>query len=71
MVSAARLAHDGVLCVGPFAIPLFWVHPNFTLRKKLVWTAVVLILSWGLWLLMEKFVQSIGDYYGILDQLTK
>jgi len=60
-----------VLCVGPLAIPLFWLHPNWNLRKKLVWTAVVLILSWGLWLLMQKSVQSIEDYYGILDQLMR
>lgn len=60
-----------VLCIGPFAIPLFWLHPNFTLRKKIVWTAVVLILTWALCLLMEKSVQSIGEYYGILDQLMK
>lgn len=60
-----------VLCVGPFAIPLFWLHPNFSLRKKIVWTVVVVILTWATWVLMQKSVQSISDYYGILDQLTK
>jgi uncharacterized membrane protein YvbJ len=60
-----------VLCVGPFAIPLFWIHPNWSRRKKLVWTAVVLLLTWALCLLMEKSVQAIGDYYRILDQPMK
>ena len=60
-----------VLCVGPFAIPLFWLHPNFSLRKKIVWTAVVVILIWATWILMQKSVQSISDYYGLLDQLMK
>lgn len=60
-----------VLCVGPLAIPLFWVHPNFNLRKKIVWTAVVIILTWAMWILMQKSVQSISDYYGLLDQLMK
>jgi hypothetical protein len=60
-----------VLCVGPFAIPLFWFQPDFSLRKKIVWTLVVLILSWVTMLLMQKSVQSITDYYGILDQLYK
>ena len=60
-----------VICVGPFAIPLFWLHPNLSRRQKLIWTAVILILTWATWLLMEKSVQSIGDYYGILDQLMK
>jgi uncharacterized membrane protein YvbJ len=60
-----------VLCVGPFAIPLFWFQPDFSLRKKIIWTLVVLILTWVTMLLMQKSVQSITDYYGILDQLYK
>jgi hypothetical protein len=60
-----------VLCVGPLAIPLFWFHPDFSLRKKIVWTTAVLILSWAALLLMQKSVQFIADYYGILDQLYK
>jgi len=60
-----------VICVGPFAIPLFWLHPNLSRRTKIIWTAVILILTWATWLLMEKSVRSIGDYYGILDQLMK
>ncbi|MCC7300505.1 MAG: zinc ribbon domain-containing protein, partial [Verrucomicrobia bacterium] len=57
-----------ILCVGPLAIPLFWLHPNWSRRKKLIWTAALLFLSWALWLLMQKSVQSIEEYYGILDQ---
>jgi uncharacterized membrane protein YvbJ len=58
-----------VLCVGPLAVPLFWLHPNFSRRKKISWTAMVLILSWAAWILMQKSMQSIAEYYGILDQL--
>jgi uncharacterized membrane protein YvbJ len=60
-----------VLCVGPLAIPLFWVHPNWSLRKKIIWTVVILILTWAAWILMQQSVKSIEDYYGILDQLMK
>lgn len=60
-----------VLCVGPFAVPLFWLHPNWSLRKKIIWTAAVLLLTWAAWLLMQKSLQSIEDYYGILDRLMK
>jgi len=56
-----------VLCIGPFSIPLFWVHPNFTRKKKIIWTVVILILSFAVWILMKHSVQSIRDYYGILD----
>ena len=60
-----------VLCVGPLAIPLIWLHPNWSLRKKIIWTAAVLILTWIVWVLMKQSVQSIEDYYGILNQLMK
>jgi hypothetical protein len=60
-----------VLCVGPLAIPLFWIHPNWSLRKKITWTVVVLLITWGAVMIMQKAAQSIGDYYGILNQLMK
>jgi len=58
-----------VLCVGPLAIPLFWVHPNWDRRKKILWTVVVLVLTWVSWVIMQKSVQSISEYYGIMEQL--
>ena len=59
-----------VLCLGPFAIPLFWLHPNFSLRKKLIWTVVILLITWGAWIVMQQSIQSIRDFYGILEQLN-
>ncbi len=60
-----------VLCVGPLAIPLFWIHPDWNRRKKIVWTLVVLILTWASIILMQQSVKAISEYYGILDQLMK
>ena len=60
-----------VLCVGPFAIPLIWIHPNWSRRKKIIWTVVILILTWLSVVLMVQSLQSMKDYYGILDQLMK
>jgi uncharacterized membrane protein YvbJ len=60
-----------VLCVGPLAIPLFWIHPNWSLRKKIIWTVIVLILTWAAWALMQQSMKSIEDYYGILNELMK
>lgn len=58
-----------VLCTGPLAIPLFWLHPNWSRRKKIIWTVVILILTWAVWIVMQRSIQSIGEYYKILDQL--
>lgn len=57
-----------VLCAGPLAIPLFWIHPNFGRRKKIVWTVVILMLIWAASVLMQKSLQSISNFYGILDE---
>jgi hypothetical protein len=37
--------------------------------KKIVWTAVVMILIRAAWVLMQQSVQSIAEYCKILDQL--
>lgn len=58
-----------VLCTGPLAIPLFWIHPNWGRRKKIIWTVVVLLLTWVSLVLMKKSMESISDFYGILDEL--
>ncbi len=58
-----------VLCAGPLAIPLFWIHPGWARRKKIIWTGVVVLLSWGSFVLMQKSIKSIADFYGILDEL--
>ena len=58
-----------VVCTGPLAIPLFWLHPNWSLRKKIIWTTVILLITWGSSVLMLKSLQSISDWYGILDEL--
>ena len=60
-----------VLCIGPFAIPLIWIHPNWSRRKKIIWTVAILILTWVSVVLMVQSLQSMKDYYGILDQLMK
>ncbi len=61
-----------VLSLGPgafLAIPLFWIHPNWSRRKKIIWTVVVVLLTWGSFVLMKKSMESISDFYGILDEL--
>ena len=59
-----------VCCLGPLAIPLFWIKPNFSLPKKIIWTVVVLAVTWIAWIALQKSIQSIRDLYGILDQLN-
>ncbi len=59
-----------VFCVGPLAIPLLWRNPNYSLRNKIIWTIVILLITWGAWVLMQRCIKSLEEFYGILDQLN-
>ncbi len=58
-----------VVVLGPLSIPLFWIHPRYSRQKKIIWTLIILALSLVLQAVMVKSVQSITDYYSILDEL--
>lgn len=34
-----------LLSVGPLALPLVWTHPQFSLRKKTIWTLLTLAVT--------------------------
>lgn len=57
------------LCVGPFALPLIWFNPRLNITKKIIITAIILILSFYVGLIMMKSVSSILSYYQQLSRL--
>ena len=36
-----------LLTVGPFALPLLWFNPRYSLMAKLIWTLVILGLTYA------------------------
>lgn len=52
-----------VLTVGPFALPLIWFHPKYTLMKKLVITGIVLAVTYFLSVATAKALRSLMEYY--------
>ena len=53
----------GILCVGPFALPLLWLNPRFSRKNKVVISVVVIVLSYYLTIVMTNSLKSIGAYY--------
>ncbi len=51
------------LCVGPFALPLLWLNPRYSQRKKIIVTAVVLILTYYSGVLLVNSAKSIYKHY--------
>ena len=57
------------LCVGPFALPLVWLNPRFSRSKKIVISAIIIILSYYLGILFVNSLKSLRSYYELLQQL--
>lgn len=55
------------LCVGPFALPLVWFNPLYSLKKKIVISAVIIIISYYLGVLFMKSLESLKSYYKLLS----
>lgn len=56
-----------ILTVGPFALPLVWAHPKYSLTKKIVITVIVLGITYYLSVLTAKAFGTLMKYYnGIL-----
>ena len=51
----------GLLCLGPFALPMVWISPKYKVTTKIVITIVVIAVT--IW-----FYQLMGDMY---QQLIK
>ena len=56
------------LCVGPLALPLVWLKPRFSQKKKVILTIIIVILSYYLGSLLINSLRSIKQYYGIIFQ---
>lgn len=51
------------LCVGPFALPLVWLNPNFSQRKKIVISIAVIILTYFIGTYLTNSFRTISSYY--------
>jgi len=58
-----------VLCVGPLALPLIWLRPNTSRAWKIGLTIAVLAFSWILYRLTMESVQTIKEYYNLLNTM--
>lgn len=52
-----------ICCVGPLALPLIWWRPRTPWPWKAALTAGVLLLTWLLWLCMQKAYDNLMQVY--------
>ncbi len=58
-----------VCTVGPLALPLIWWRPHTTRAWKIGLTIVILVLSWLLYQSTMSSIQTIKEYYKLLDTM--
>jgi hypothetical protein len=58
-----------VLSVGPLALPLIWWRPHTTRGWKIGLTIAILVLSWIMYRLTLESVQTIKEYYKLLNTM--
>ncbi len=56
-----------LLCVGPFALPLFWLNPRFTLKRKILVSVIVIVLTYFLSVMLISSVSSLKNYYQLIQ----
>lgn len=52
-----------LLSVGPLALPFVWFHPNYSLLKKIIISAAVLVISYFLFNALMTSLKTVEEYY--------
>ena len=55
------------LCVGPFMLPLVWLHPRYSAMKKIIVTLIIGAVSFALIMMTVKSLQSVLNYYKMMQ----
>jgi len=51
------------LCVGPLVLPLIWFNPRFSLKIKIIASAIIIPLSYYMTVLFLDSLKSLNSYY--------
>ncbi|MDP8259923.1 MAG: hypothetical protein P9L96_02840 [Candidatus Gygaella obscura] len=55
--------------VGPFVLPLVWLHPRYQLKTKVILSTVILLISITMFITFIKSVESIVRYFDLINQI--
>jgi hypothetical protein len=51
------------VCLGPFALPMLWFNPAYSIKKKVIISAIIIILSYFLTVQLINSIKSLTTYY--------
>ena len=56
-----------LLSVGPFALPLFWLNPRFTIKRKALVSIIVIVLTYIFSVMLMQGITYLKNSYQILQ----
>lgn len=57
-----------LLVAGPFALPLLWINPRYSRKAKIIWTVLILVLSYALGAALSQSLKSLTEYYKLFEE---
>lgn len=55
-----------ILSIGPLALPLVWLNPAFSRKKKIVISVIVFVVSYFLFKGLMNSIHSLNEYYKMI-----
>jgi len=55
------------LCAGPASLPFIWLKPDTSKTAKVIWTVVILVISWFVLKFTINTINSLKQYYELLN----
>ncbi len=56
-----------LLCVGPFALPLYWFNPGVTLKRKVIVSVIVVVLTYFFTVMLMQGMAYLKNTYQIIQ----
>jgi len=56
------------LSVGPLVLPLIWLNPLYSRNKKIIYTVIIVVISYIFGAILVKSIKQIMDYYNVVFQ---
>jgi hypothetical protein len=56
-----------VLSIGPLALPLLWFNPRVSRKAKIIWSIIIIILSYFMYIQLSKSIEQLKNYYPVFS----
>ena len=57
-----------LLSIGPLALPMVWFNPRYSIAKKIIISAIVLLFSYFLFEATKRALNTLNEYYQMISQ---